>query len=124
MPNARHNLADREWTAIRCLLPTQNIGRRGPPWLDHRTPINGIIWILKTGAPWRDLPAEYGKWQTVYVRFRRWANDGLWLRIYRTLLKRADALSKIDRRLWCVDGSPVGVDRCESGILSQTDEND
>ncbi len=78
----RHDLTEREFNAIRYLLPTQKTKRRGRPWMDHRTAINGIMWILKTGAPWRDLPAEYGKWQTVYARFRRWTNDGLWLRIY------------------------------------------
>ncbi len=120
----RHDLTEREFNAIRYLLPTQKTKRRGRPWMDHRTAINGIMWILKTGAPWRDLPAEYGKWQTVYARFRRWTNDGLWLRIYRTLLRRADALAKIDRRVWCVDGSAVRAHRCASGMLPQSDEND
>ncbi|TWT83864.1 hypothetical protein CA13_53370 [Planctomycetes bacterium CA13] len=45
--------------------------------MDHRTIINGIMWIVRTGSPWRDLPAEFGEWQTVYTRFRRWTNEDL-----------------------------------------------
>jgi transposase len=120
----RHDLTDREFNAIRHLLPSQKNKRPRRPWMDHRTVISGIMWILKTGAPWRDLPAELGKWQTVYARFRRWTNEDLWVRIYRTLLKRVDVLEKIDRSLWCVDGSVIRAHRCASGMLPQSDEND
>jgi len=86
--------------------------------------INGILWILKTGSPWRGLPEEFGRWQTTYGRFRRWTNEDLWDRIYRTLLKRVDALNKLDRTLWCVDGSVIRAHRCASGMIPQSEEND
>ena len=120
----RHDVTEREWNAIRHLLPKQHPGKAGRPWADHRMVINGIFWILKTGSPWRDLPEVFGRWQTVYARFRRWTDEGLWDRIYRTMLKRVDKLEKIDRTLWCVDGSVIRAHRCASGMVPQSDEND
>lgn len=120
----RHRLTDREFNAIRHLLPKERTGKKGRPWITHRNIIDGILWICKTGSPWRDLPEEFGKWQTVYARFRRWTAEGLWDRIYVTLLKRLDKLEKIDRTLWCVDGSVIRAHRCASGIIPQSEEND
>ena len=71
---SRHDLTDREFNAIRHFFPAQKKRARGRPWSDHRMVINGILWILATGSPWRDLPEEFGKWQTVYGR--------AWLRNY------------------------------------------
>ncbi len=64
------------WCPWVCLA--NSTGRTGRPTHDHRTILNGILWILRTGAPWRDLPDRYGAWQTVYSRFRRWRRAGLW----------------------------------------------
>lgn len=55
------------------------------PARDHRTVLNGMLWVLRTGAPWRDLPAPHGKWQIVYSRFRRWRAAGMWDEILRIL---------------------------------------
>lgn len=121
---SRHDLTDREYNAIRHFLPPQNSRRRGRRWADHRQVLNGILWILHTGSPWRDLPAEFGKWQTVYKRFRRWIEEGVWDRMFSRLLHRADALGQIDRTLWCVDGSVVRAHRSASGMLPQSEEND
>ncbi len=77
----RHRLTDREFNAIRHLLPKQRTGKKGRPWTDHRLAIDGIFWILKTGSPWRDLPEDFGRWETVYARFRRWNLEGLWDRM-------------------------------------------
>jgi transposase len=121
---SRHDLTDREFNAIRHLLPGQNANRRGRPWSNHRTVINGILWILHTGSPWRDLPAEFGKWKTVYGRFRRWINEDIWDRIFSHLLHRLDSLGKIERSLWCVDGTVIRAHRCASGMIPQSEEND
>lgn len=121
---SRHDLTDREFNAIRYLLPSQNTKRRGRPWSSHRTVINGVLWILRTGSPWRDLPAEFGPWKTVYNRFRRWVIEDLWDHIFRHLLHRLDALGNIDRTMWCVDGTMVRAHRCASGMIPQSDEND
>ena len=120
----RHHLTDREWNAIRHFLPAQRSGKRGRPWAEHRQTISGILWILKTGSPWRDLPEEFGKWQTVYNRFRRWIDEGLWERIYQRLLQRAKCNSKVNFDLWCVDGSVVRAHRCASVMVPQSEEND
>ena len=69
----RGELTDEAWGRIAPLLPEG--GRRGGRWKDHRTVVNGILWKLRTGAPWRDLPERYGPWQTCYDRFARLAVD-------------------------------------------------
>lgn len=121
---SRHDLTDWEWNAIRHFLPATRSRRGGRPWADHRQVINGILWILKTGSPWRDRPAEFGKWQTVYNRFRRWIDEGLWDRLYERILQRANKLRKIEHELWCIDGSVVRAHRCASGMIEQSEEHD
>lgn len=71
----RHELTDAAWVALRDLLPTRRAGGRGRPARDERQVINGVLWILATGCPWRDLPERYGPWQTCYHRFNAWAKD-------------------------------------------------
>jgi transposase len=75
----RGELRDKAWEQIVLLLPES--GRRAQQWKDHRKVINGILWKLRTGAPWRDLPPRYGSWQTCYDRFVRWRRDGIWDRL-------------------------------------------
>ena len=75
----RHELTDQAWAQIAPLLPPG--GRPGGQWADHRRVVNGILWKLATGVPWRDLPERYGPWQTCYERFRRWQADGTWQRL-------------------------------------------
>ena len=83
----RHELSDAQYTRLEPLLPEpRHHGQAGRPWLSHHTVINGILWILRTGAPWRDLPERYGKWNTVYSRFKRWRRDGTWTRAFAALL--------------------------------------
>ena len=62
---SRHDFTDKEWGAIRVFLPKEQSGLRGRPWISHRQVINGILWVLHGGAGWRDVPLEYGKWQTL-----------------------------------------------------------
>ncbi|HBE68813.1 MAG TPA: IS5 family transposase [Planctomycetaceae bacterium] len=109
---------------MRRFLPARQSRRGGRPLADHRRVINGILWILKTGSPWRDLTSEYGKWQTVYNRFRRWINEGLWNQIYDRILQRAKQLQRLENDLWCIDGTVVRAHRCASGMIEQCDEND
>ena len=63
----RYELSDEQWDRIRHHFPPN--GGRGGQWRDHRSTVNGILWVLCSGAPWRDLPGRYGPWQTVYERF-------------------------------------------------------
>lgn len=117
---SRHSLTDSEWNTIRKFLPAERPRRKGRQWCSHRQIISGILWILATGAAWRDVPEEFGKWGTVYGRFRRWKNEGLWDRIHRRLLGRFDHRGKIDRMLWCVDGSVVRAHRVAAGALHRS----
>jgi transposase len=75
----RGELTDKAWERIAPRLPKN--GRRGAQWKDHRKVINGILWKLRTGAPWRDVPSRYGPWQTCHDRFVRWRRDGTWERL-------------------------------------------
>jgi transposase len=73
----RHILTDAQWEQIRSLLPPQKPAT-GRPAKDHRTIVEGILWQLTSGTPWRALPTRYGSWQTVYSRYRRWQLSGVW----------------------------------------------
>jgi len=79
------------------LLPAQT-PRRARPWKDHRKVVNGVLWRTRTGAPWRDLPASYGCWKTVYNRHRRWSADGTWAGMLRELQRGCD----LDEERWLV----------------------
>jgi len=77
---SRGDLTEVEWRILRVLLPVEREpGKRGPgrPPEDNRNFINGILWRLRTGAPWRDVPDKYGNWNSVYRRFRRWSASGV-----------------------------------------------
>src|SRR5712692_8108102 len=102
---ARHGLTDEAWELLKPLLPDEEEVRAGRPWLSHRQVIDGILWVLKTGAPWRDLPAELGFWNTVYKRFQRWQLDGTWQRIMETLQIALNEKGLLDDELWCIDGT-------------------
>jgi transposase len=111
---ARHELSDEAWERIEGLLPEDSkLG--GRPWNDHRRTLNGIFWVLRTGAPWRDLPACFGAWKSVYGRFNRWSKAGMIDRIVETLYGMLAAAGKIDRELWCVDGSSVRAQHAAAG---------
>ena len=80
-----------------CTVAPPQQPRTGRPNHDHRTILNGIAWILRTSAPWRDLPERYGPYTTVYNRYNRWAKAGVWLRIFETLAARSpQSLQLID----------------------------
>lgn len=112
---SRHNLTDEEWNAIRPLLPRERTGEPGRPWRSHREVVNGIMFLIHTGVPWRDLPREFGPWQTVYKRFSRWRNDGIWERLVAKVLKRFQRDGEIDFELWCIDGTIIRAHRAAAG---------
>lgn len=75
----RHEISEREWKAIRARWPQ----RRGPRVeASDRAFINAVVWIAKTGAPWRDVPECYGPWKTIYNRFRSWAARDGWMQVF------------------------------------------
>src|ERR1700730_4418826 len=96
----RYELTDHEWTAIRPMLPNKP---RGVPRVDDRRVLNGIFWVLRSGAPWRDLPVCYGPRTTCYNRFVRWRRAGVWGRIMDALAAGHDAAVQM------IDNSVVRV---------------
>ena len=85
-------LTDRKWSMIENMLPPERNGLRGrPATRSNRQIIGALAWILETGAPWRDLPGEFGPWKSVYTRFRRWKVCGLWEQIRQVLAQDAPA---------------------------------
>ena len=89
----RHELTDAAWARIAPLLPPDP--RRGEKWRDHRTVIDGILWKLSTGVPWRDVPERYGPWQTLHARLLRWQRDGTWARLLRHVQQHSDAVGAV-----------------------------
>jgi Putative transposase of IS4/5 family (DUF4096) len=85
-------LSDARWDEIVPLLPPQKPAT-GRPAHDHRQVLQGILWVARTGAPWRELPTAFGPWETVHSRYRRWRNQGLWPRLV-TALHQAVAARK------------------------------
>lgn len=114
---ARYEITDARWEMLKGLFPRQG---RGGRWLDHRTTLNGMIWILRSGAPWRDMPERYGKWQSVYDRFARWRRDGTFDRVLKALQVRLDKQGKIDWDLWLVDGTSVRASRSAAGARKKS----
>lgn len=87
---SRHDISDEKWTIISPLLSDNRTETRGRKRKDDRLMFNGILWILKTGAPWRDLPPEFGSWKTVHKRFLIWAKLEVWDDILKKLSINAD----------------------------------
>jgi len=84
----RYALSDHEWAAIKPMLPNKP---RGVPRVDDRRVLNGICWVMRSGAPWRDLPTNFGPYTTCYNRFVRWRRAGIWARIMTAVAKAHDA---------------------------------
>ena len=82
--NKRLHLLDENWVRIAPALAIVK-GRYGRPAKNDRRFIEAVVWMVRTGAPWRDLPVTFGRWQTVYKRFSRWSRRGLWAALYKTL---------------------------------------
>ncbi len=101
-------LTDAQWHRIALLLP----GKKGDPGRsgdDNRRSLEGILWIVRTGSPWRDLPDDFGKWFTVWKRFRRWALNGVFEKVFKALSGEPDMEYAL------VDGRIVKVHRHGTG---------
>jgi transposase len=80
----RRELTDAQWRRIEPLIPGKE-GDKGRHGEDNRLFVDGVLWLVRAGAPWRDLPEEFGKWNSVFRRFRRWARKGVWKRLFTEL---------------------------------------
>jgi transposase len=110
----RGDLTNEQWERLQPFLPPQK-PRTGRPALDHRTVLNGILWVLRTGAPWRDLPERYGKWTTVYSRFQRWRKAGVWDRILKDVQALVDQDGNVDWEIHFVDSTIVRAHQHAAG---------
>jgi transposase len=81
----RYELSDWQWERVRDLLPGK-VGDPGRTGRDNRQFVNGVLWVLRSGAHWHDLPERYGKWKTVHTRFSRWARARVWERVFEALI--------------------------------------
>lgn len=86
---ARKILRDDQWARIKDLLPGKP-GDKGVTAADNRLFVEAVLWLLRTGAPWRDLPPEFGRWHTAYLRFSRWHKSGVWARVFQAVRRDAD----------------------------------
>jgi transposase len=110
----RHRLTDKQWELIADLFPPP--AATGRPPTDRRLAMDGILWILQSGAPWRDLPEEeFGPWETIYGLFNAWNASALLDKILHRLQSARIDAGKIDQKLWCIDGTIVRAHRCASG---------
>jgi transposase len=117
----RGELTDRAWAQLAPLLPRNQ--HRGGRWRDHRRVINGILWKLRSGAPWRDLPDRYGPWQPCYDRFVRWRRDGTWDRLLAHAQTKSDAVGELE---WVVsvDSSSVRAHQHAAGARKRAARGD
>jgi transposase len=115
----RGELTNAHWGRVAPLLPPEK-PRVGKPNKDHRTILDGILWKLRTGAPWRDLPERYGPWSTVYSRFRRWRLAGIWDRVFAAVQRQADAAGQVDWTVHFVDGTIIRAHQHAAGARGGT----
>jgi transposase len=113
MRMARLLLTDEEWELIADSFP--RAAKTGRPRRDPRSILDGILWVLRTGSPWRDLPAEFGPWQTAWRMFDEWNAQGTLAEILHRLQAAFMAVGAIDDELWCIDGTIVRAHRCAGG---------
>jgi transposase len=110
----RYELTDEQWVKLEPLLPPQK-PKTGRPNDDHRTIINGMLWVLNSGAPWRDLPWRYGPVGTVSSRFYRWCKSGVWQQVLEALQALADATGQVGWHLHFVDSTIVRAHQHAAG---------
>ncbi|MFB9991929.1 IS5 family transposase [Deinococcus oregonensis] len=117
----RNEISNEQWERLEPLLPP--LVGLGRPYLEHRPIISGILWVLRTGAPWRDVPERFGKWTTISSRFRRWTAKGIWQQVWAELQRQADQKGQLDWSMHFVDGTVVRAHQCAAGARGgQQDE--
>ncbi|WP_263058664.1 IS5 family transposase [Pectobacterium colocasium] len=113
---ARYDFPDDAWFLIAPMLPPERgSAKGGRPYLAHRHVMNGIFWVLCSGAPWRDLPERYGHWKTIYNRFNRWSKTGIMNSLFNKLLQILDEKSLIDWDVIALDGSNIRALKAAAG---------
>jgi transposase len=103
------DLTDEQWQVVETIIPPDRVraDRRGRPWTDRRTVLNGILWILRTGAPWKDLPERYGAYQTVHRRFQNWVRSNVLEEVLLAVAQDLKDRGGLDLRECFIDGTFV-----------------
>jgi len=109
----RYEISDEAWGLVADLFIERRT--RGRPRIDDRRMLDGVLWILRSGAAWRDMPEEFGPWSTVYQRFRDWRNRGTFDQMLKRLHLRLNERGLIDLRTWMIDSTAVRATRASSG---------
>ena len=115
----RGDLTDKQWARLQPLLPPEHSGKPGRPYRSHRDVIDGILWVKRTGAPWRDLPERYPPRGTCSGRLTQWQQDGTWERVLQELLAQADACGELDWVRAAVDSTTVRAHQHAAGARRQ-----
>jgi len=98
-------LSDKQWNILQPLLPRQDFSKGGKPRVDDKKTVEGILWILTTGAQWSELPAKYGSSVTCWRRFTQWKKQGVWKSIWQKLLVILDKQDKLTWEIAYLDGT-------------------
>lgn len=109
----RYELSDEHWDIVADLFATSQ--RTGRPRVDDRLMLNGVLWVLCSGAAWRDMPERFGPWSAVYQRFRDWRNQGTFGQMLKRLHVKLNAEGLIDLDTWCINSTAVKATRASSG---------
>ena len=113
----RHELSNAQFARLAPFLPdARHRGKAGRPWLSHHAIVNGILWILRTGAQWHTLPAEYPPYQTCHRRFQRWVRDGTLERVLEALARDLKERGGLDLAECFIDGTFVVAKRVHIGL--------
>lgn len=108
----RHELSEAQWARIKDLFPPEKKPHGGRPGKSNREMLNGILYWLNTGVPWRDLPERFGPWQSVYSRFRAWTLAGVWEKVLAGLI----AQDLVDEKALMLDSTTIKVHQHASGV--------
>ncbi|WP_442964363.1 IS5 family transposase [Pseudomonas sp. KNUC1026] len=110
---SRYDISDEAWDLVADLF----IGpqRKGRPRRDDRQMLNGILWVLCSGAPWRDMPEDFGPWSSVYQRFRDWRNQRVFNQMLKRLQLKLNEKGRIDLKTWMIDSTAIRASRSASG---------
>lgn len=109
----RYEISNEAWDLVAHLF--QENHRTGRPRSDDRLMLNGVLWVLCSGAAWRDMPSCFGPWSTVYQRFRDWRNRGTFDQMLRRLHVKLNDQGQIDLQTWMIDSTAVRATRASSG---------
>ena len=98
-------LTEKQWAVLKPLLPQQNMKKGGRPRANDRRTFNGILWVLRTGAQWGEIPRRYGSYTTAWRRLKAWEEDGTWEKIWRKLLQMLSQEDKLKLEIGMIDGT-------------------